>query len=67
VWAHEDSAQKIAHGALAALLAAREVRLPGGGWIVRVDPAAGPTEVPDRKVGDDLRRVVATIDVSVRI
>jgi hypothetical protein len=66
VWAPEEFATKIVHGALTALLAARGVRLPEGGRIVRVDPAAEPTEIPDRKVGDDLRRVVTTIDVSVR-
>jgi hypothetical protein len=66
VWAPAELAPKIVQGALTALLAARGVRLPEGGRIVRVDPAAEPTEIPDRKVGEDLRRVVTTIDVSVR-
>src|SRR5262249_40142649 len=66
VWARAESAMKIIHGALTALLAARGVRLQDGGRIIRVDPAAEPTEVPDRKVGEDLRRIVTTVDVSVR-
>ena len=66
VWAQAESAKKIIHGVLTALLAARQVRLPDGGQIVRVDPSADPTEIPDRKVGEDLRRIVATVDVSVR-
>jgi hypothetical protein len=66
VWAEEDAATKIVHGALTALLAARGVRLPDGGRIVRVDPAAEPAEVPDSGLSNGLRRVVATVDVSVR-
>ncbi|GAA2614510.1 hypothetical protein GCM10010399_51660 [Dactylosporangium fulvum] len=66
VWAEQDDAAQIARGALTALLAARGVRLPDGGRIVRADPAAEPMEVPDRKLSDGLRRVVATVDVSVR-
>lgn len=64
-WAAPDQVEQFIYGVLTALLAARGVRLPGGGRIVRVDPAAEPTEVPDRKVGGDVRRVVTTVDVSV--
>jgi hypothetical protein len=64
-WAAPDRVEKVVYGALTALLAARGVRLPEGGRIVRVDPAAEPTEVPDRKAGADVRRVVTTVDVSV--
>ena len=65
VWAEGDQAEALIYGALTALFAARGVRLPEGGRIVRVDPAAEPTEVPDRKAADGVRRVVATVDVSV--
>jgi hypothetical protein len=64
-WAPPDQVETFIYGALTALLAARGVRLPEGGRIVRVDPAAEPMEVPDRKVGADIRRVVTTVDVSV--
>ncbi|MEV4137406.1 hypothetical protein AB0J72_35170 [Dactylosporangium sp. NPDC049742] len=64
-WAAPDRAEAVVYGALTALLAARGVRLPEGGRIVRVDPAAQPTEVPDRNAGADVRRVVATVDVLV--
>ncbi|MET7420984.1 hypothetical protein [Dactylosporangium sp. NPDC005555] len=64
-WAEPDRVEAFIYGALTALLAARGVRLPGGGRIVRVDPAAEPTEVPDRKAGDAVSRVVATVDVSI--
>lgn len=64
-WARDDEVEAFIYGALAALFAARGVRLPEGGRIVRVDPAAEPTEVPDRKVAGGVRRVVTTVDVSV--
>ena len=48
-WAEPEQVEKFIYGVLTALLAARAVRLPEGGRIVRVDPAAEPTEVPDRK------------------
>ena len=65
VWARDDQAEALVYGALTALLAARGVRLPESGRIVRVDPAAEPTEVPDRRATDGVRRVVTTVDVSV--
>jgi hypothetical protein len=64
-WAEADQVEKFIYGALTALFAARGVRLPEGGRIMRVDPAAEPTEVPDRKISDGVRRVVTTVDVSV--
>ena len=65
VWAEGDQAEALIYGALTALFAARGVRLPEGGRIVRVDPAAEPTEVPDRKAAAGGRRVVAPGGVSV--
>ncbi|MFF5227038.1 hypothetical protein [Dactylosporangium sp. NPDC000521] len=62
-WAAPDRVEAVVYGALTALLAARGVRLPEGGRIIRVDPAAEPAEVPDRNAGDGVRRVVATVDV----
>ncbi len=64
-WAEQEQVEQFIYGALTALFAARGVRLPDGGRIVRVDPAAEPTEVPDRKVAAGVRRVVTTVDVSV--
>ncbi|GAA3223263.1 hypothetical protein GCM10010532_054450 [Dactylosporangium siamense] len=64
-WAEADQVERFIYGALTALLAARGVRLPEGGRIVRIDPAAEPTEVPDRKAAEGVLRVVTTIDVLV--
>ncbi|WP_238006175.1 hypothetical protein KZZ52_51445 [Dactylosporangium sp. AC04546] len=65
VWAADGEATGIARGALTALVAARDVRMPVGGRIVRADPAAEPIDIPDRQAGD-VQRVVATVDVAVR-
>ncbi|MFB9179475.1 hypothetical protein ACFFX1_15165 [Dactylosporangium sucinum] len=66
VWAPDGEAREIAHGALTALVAARDVRMPDGGRIVRADPAADPVDIPDRRAGNGVQRVVATFDVAVR-
>ncbi|MGI5182443.1 hypothetical protein ACQEVZ_39850 [Dactylosporangium sp. CA-152071] len=65
-WAPEGEATVIAYGALTALAAAWGVCIPDAGRIVRADPSAGPHDVPDGRVGDGVRRAVATFDVVVR-
>jgi hypothetical protein len=67
-WAGPEPAAvlRLIRGALAALLAARAVTMPGGGRIDRVEPRGGPEGVPDPAAGEGVHRMVATVDVTLR-
>lgn len=66
-WSTPDRAQTRAliHMVVSSLFAARSAALPGG-VIVRVAMLAGPTDLPDPAMSDQVYRFTATVQLIVR-
>ena len=67
-WAGPEPAEAVllVRRAIAALLAARAVTMPAGRRIERVEARGEPVEAPDPAAGEDVHRMVAIVEVSVR-